>query len=813
MELIAAVQSQPSYPRQLAELFHMQESHISEYLNELVKLEVLESKWGRIEGKNVKLYSANTSSLELKFSPSGYSIALKGREGASKAEEYSIYLDSDVPRPTPVFVGRRSELRLLLNSKESPVFVWGLPGIGKTSLVAKYLESLWRTTAGQGRIVLWHDLREVDTSNHLLTKIGVVLSGYGRGRLLQTLSENGKDERLAIDAGVRELHESAALLVIDNFQYCNDDKVRLFLKSLLEEGPRGCKLVVISRIRPTELLSISQGSVEIRLEGLSRREAVKLAQIHGIEETRFPEFVAAQQRVGGHPLALGLFCQSIGHVKKEGQDGWSVEDYIVTNLLEAIDGEEELETLLNSSVFREPVPLDALRKVVPVRGLARHLSSLERRGVLTRVGDKYAIHDLVRNVAYGSLDSAKELHGKAGRYYLKRGDTRSTLEALYHFGSGKEWDEVIKIIDKDTVFIGEGFISPYMKVLEDISKKEIDERASGWIALGKGRTLQALETRLDEAIELLRRATLIAKSHRDYSLAARAFLYLGYAYKWKGNLPKALSAFGRGLENTRTGALEPFKEAILVEAIIEILVWNGEYDEALEKQAEILEIYRKAGSKRDVLTTLANRGIIHLQKGEPEPSVHELSEALGGLTRMGKKREAGITRLNLALAHWELGREGEAIQQLEKAIRDLSATSANALLLEAYATRATLLATEGKTDAAEADMAKARKLRETVERKLSLGIFEMAEGVVSMAKGELAEGRKHFDTSQKLSADDEWYLGRSLKWRGIMESRAGNMDAALKHLYSAREVFTKLGSRKPLNDVECEIKRIRTEWR
>lgn len=189
----------PSYPRELARLLGKSESDISKRLRKMEKIVLVKGKWVRLHGKTLRLYSTNVEAIRLDF---------KKGEVIITTDNYTItrnILNLCNPKtldPPTDFVGRH-ELLSKLRSNRGFIYVWGPPGIGKTSLVSKALE---------GRKVIWHIAREWERLTTLAKKLVCFLVSKGFHDVLDYIR------------GLEIEPESFAIIIfrLHGIQRCND---------------------------------------------------------------------------------------------------------------------------------------------------------------------------------------------------------------------------------------------------------------------------------------------------------------------------------------------------------------------------------------------------------------------------------------------------------------------------------------------------------------------------------------------------------------------------------------------------------------
>jgi len=433
MKILNLLAEEPLNPRSIAERLGKDETNISRRLKAMEREEILRSSWKRIRGRNVKEYSLNVDKVEIIFEIRGCEIHVKFRRGRKNIIAINFY-DFKIPKLVD-FVGRERELNVL-KAKKNFFVIEGMAGMGKTSLALKFIN------LSKGKKVFWHTLKELDTFNFLMNKLAVFMNKFRYHELMDYLKANGKEDYVKISLFLKGVDRENYVMVFDDHQRCSDEKINHLLENL-QKRIRKAKVMVLSRVRP-KFFSLDENIVEMRLSGLSLRETEELVASKGVSLSK-DEMKFVQKRLSGHPLAIKMFlktCKARGtnnipeNIKRSG-----IADYLMREVYRKLS-KEELNVLKFISVFRTPVPREAIAEVSQKEISEAVLCSLERKMVLIRLNENYTIERLMRDLSYSMLENQEEAHRRAARYYLSEKSRGGFSEAMYHLIKAKELRKV-----------------------------------------------------------------------------------------------------------------------------------------------------------------------------------------------------------------------------------------------------------------------------------------------------------------------------------------------------------------------------------
>ncbi|HEV8581790.1 MAG TPA: tetratricopeptide repeat protein [Thermoanaerobaculia bacterium] len=254
--------------------------------------------------------------------------------------------------------------------------------------------------------------------------------------------------------------------------------------------------------------------------------------------------------------------------------------------------------------------------------------------------------------------------------------------------------------------------------------------------------------RYQDAEEMLRLANLArlaadacspAEAGNDLRLAdlrTRAWAQYGNALRVLGRPREAEGAFATAQHCRREGTGDPLLRAWLLEKITPLVIFQGRFDDAIEKCEEAGEIYRELGESHLLASTMVQKAIATLYSGEAESAVRVLNQAIPLIDYEEDPHLLLVACHNLIHCYIDLGRPDQALQ-LYSETKDLYQGIEDPLiLLRATWQEGRLLRDLGHLQAAETTLLRARK--GYLERKLA---YEVALVSLDLATLYVKDGR------------------------------------------------------------------------
>ncbi|BBD73202.1 hypothetical protein HS1genome_1591 [Sulfodiicoccus acidiphilus] len=797
LTILSILRGEPTFVRRLAQQMGMKESHVSERLRRMEETGLVRGKWVRLAGKNVKVYYPKIDTLEINLTQMGFVV--RGREVREEVIIPKGLTEDPVPKVSH-FVGRRAELELL-RSLSGPVLVWGIPGIGKTTLVAKFIRE-----SGLENRTFWYTCREVDSFQYFVGKFSGFLLRRGHRTLPEYVMAGVNDISTLLDLAVDETMQNEVVAVLDNFDLCRDHVVKLFSNRLME---RNGSVFLTSR-RP---MGGPSNLRELHLQGITENEVREFLN----SECRKPieEVGPYAQKLKGHPLGLRMLCLS-GDVRESTSDvrnleegkhagsssGWSFSRWLATELRRTVT-EDQMRILEQLSVFDSPVDHDSLRRLIRVKGFMSSLKELEDMLLVANSGGTYSLPDSLRETVYEYSSHKEELHRKAALYYMKGADPLSRLEAMRHLVKAGEEEEALALVRDVNRIATAGLLENVYELFRGVSEEEVSPE--GRVRLKYFKALYSYFTgKVKESIEKFEEVEGLVRLTKDWNTHGQLLFFLCSAYIVINDYDRAEQVCGRGMR-TYEGRSGPWFRK-LATLMAEIHEEKGKLDEALTLLHRALEEVDDTDIEgRSPL--LHQMAMVYYRKGEFDKSKALAEVALDEFRKLHNLFATGHCEWGIGSILVEQGKPTKAMEYYDMAVEDLSKSIRLGHLAVCLAERGVLNLRLGNVARAREDIERVRSLMGRVQGPLMRGIIMRGLGIYTAeVEGNVKKGISMLNESLKLIdglvADEK---GLTLWALGLLEAKEGMKEQALSHLREAQRTLREAGWTGKASEVEKAI--------
>ncbi len=552
-------------------------------------------------------------------------------EVVERAREFDVMLSSSLAEPAesaqpqkePVvrehgrpkvlsFFGREREsesLREAIARKEpAVVLIWGMPGIGKSTLASKTFESL-----AHARPLFWHTFREWEPDASFLGSFSEFLSANGRTSTAHAV-KRGVGVMGLFGPLSADLSNSEFVIFLDDLQKPPEEMVQLI--TVLFESVRSsgsAKLVLVSRSVPEFFSKTEPGNVSIELKGLDRDAAWKLAQ-----SLNASDGVRLVDESHGHPLLLSLMAR--GGVSQAKGDLIS---FVEREVYSKLSGDERVALEL-LSVYRHPVPIEALHGID-----YKTISGLRQKALVVEEEDGIWTHDLLREffVSHLGSEARARTHDSAGAYCERGPGVEWSLESLYHFIEAGNSKAAARVAVAHAVELGKEFPNESLALLSRLDLQSIDGALKAELLFVRGQMSES-SGRQEAALADLEESLLLLKSEADAP-----------------------------------------KRALVLEAVARLQARVSRWAESVSTHQKALRLYEDSGDMEGQAREWMNIGGVFRTKGDRTKAREAYDRALTLSTKEENRPSQAACLNNIGLLDWDEGRLRDAEMRLKESVR------------------------------------------------------------------------------------------------------------------------------------------------
>ena len=342
-----------------------------------------------------------------------------------RKERYFIPIESIPLEPiinTIDFFNRENEISQCLRALNEGlvVFIYGIPGVGKTYLAVEIAKRLDPTTNN----VFMYTLKDWTTLENVLLSIGKFLNLRYKGLLNSIIGADVKQLSIYL---IKLLNDTETILIFDDIHMIKDERLVEFFLELIRRS-NNFKLIFASRRLHDFIYKVIDKIYLIELKGFDEHTTKKFLE----KKCNNPlNFERIYHLTDGHPLSLNLIVSLSRifppHILYKVLET-KLKEILIKEIYNSLNSNEKY-ILTTISVFDEPVDIDA----IPMNdGALEALESLIEKNLIIVTKDwRYSLHPLIKSFVYNSLGTEEriKLHKIALEYYKNKG---SFIESLRH---------------------------------------------------------------------------------------------------------------------------------------------------------------------------------------------------------------------------------------------------------------------------------------------------------------------------------------------------------------------------------------------
>ncbi|HEX7392773.1 MAG TPA: tetratricopeptide repeat protein [Thermoplasmata archaeon] len=715
---------------------------------------------GKANAKDVLQY-VRDNGIAPAVDPSRVSPESTGRERKAKRSS---------PLPTVrEFFGRKTELRevgeALADAGTKIVAVKGIPGIGKTTLVAKAVSEI------TGQRVFWYSAKPWDSGKVLADSLGRFFSDNG-GRKLAAYLASGKFELGELSFLLsEELAENGYTFVFDDAD--SSSGLQEFLR-MFRHSSGSAKIVVASEHDPGFYESsdkVARKEVrELELGGLDVEASLQLLKTRGIDGQVARELVKV---TNGHPLSLEMVTESSPVEAK-----YQVSRYFEEKFYSALS-QDEKSLIQLASVFQRPFPPDAI---------PRDLKQARKGSMLREVAPgRFEIHASLRDFVCNAMtkDERSSWHSVAADYYLRTGDAQ---ERLYHLiNANRRLEAEMLMARSGESLLGDGNVQ---RLWEAVSRFEpAKPKYREQVRLLKAR-IASLAGHYDLAWSQLK----VLSREEDAFVKAESLVEMGKIRSKKGELEPALRLFTEALD---AGNDSPSIRAKALRGMGVVEAKLGDYGKAQELLERSAVDAMAAMDSKAMLMAHMELGNVFIGRGMYEEAIGHFSKCAAGFGPV----ELANVYVNMGVASQYLGRPEEARLHLENAVQLADSTGQPRSKAYALTSLADVKIISGKPEEAREHCFHALEILTELGDRIGISAAYANLGIAERVLGNLSSGEEYFKESiQALDGMDvPKSLGQRMLEYGILLMQKNDLRGARKALEESVSLFNGIDA-KDLSD-------------
>ncbi|CEG12956.1 hypothetical protein MSIBF_A30003 [groundwater metagenome] len=601
-------------------------------------------------------------------------IYLKPIEKANLKTEVKTALNKNINRwvcegklKLPEFYGRIGEIKELLDAKPSTIFVKGIGGIGKTTLIEAFLCVKKIEDENILEVVKEIDYNRTDVG-YLPARDALERKEY-KDLDLKTLAKIlripvQQDDETIIKSIISALNNRNLILFIDDAHEIKDERVLALIGRCANSLTDG-KIILAVR----ETLKTNFGKIVPVEKGIEDYEFIKsVFKENGIEQEWNKGISDKIMNItSAHPLAVKLVVGNLDHINpdsftnilKNPHDEKQVKEFIERIVKEILG--TDFEKTASLSVYRIPFSLEP--------NLAKELTG--KIIVKKTNGEFFFNYNLIQGVLYASIRDKKQAHKEASEDYRKfegSNNYKGIAEYLYHLARSMNEDAYSKYQEYKDILSKQGF---YREMI-DINKELLEcvngnKKKESACYTNLGAAYDSLGY-FSKAINYHESSLKIFKDIGDRAGESKCYTNLGAAYQGLGDFRKAINYHESSLKifkdiGDRAGESKCYTNLGVAYGRL------GYFSKAINYHESSLKIFKDIGDRVGESACYTNLGVAYQGLGDFSKAINCHESSLKIFKDIGDRVGESACYTNLGAAYGRLGDFSKAINYYESSLK------------------------------------------------------------------------------------------------------------------------------------------------
>ncbi|NJD51683.1 MAG: tetratricopeptide repeat protein [Candidatus Methanoperedens sp.] len=294
----------------------------------------------------------------------------------------------------------------------------------------------------------------------------------------------------------------------------------------------------------------------------------------------------------------------------------------------------------------------------------------------------------------------------------------------------------------------------------------------------------------------------------DYKFADW-YLKLGMIHYLRGEYDEALEKYKQSLEiDEKLGDQQGI--AANLNNIAVILANKCEYDEALETYKQLMEIIEKFGDHEGLALALNNIALIHQTKGEYNEALEKYNQSMEIDKKLGDQRGIAQTLHNIAVIHQKKGEYDEALEKYRQSMEINKKLGNQRGIAQTLHNIATIHKIKGEYDEALEEYKQSMEIDKKLGDQRGIAQTLHMIAMIHQDKGEYNEAFEKYNQSTEVykKIGDLHGLAYTFAQMGLLYSQMGKKEEAIESTQKALEIFEKIGLENEARKAKDQIKKM-----